>query len=46
MYIDDMFITTKTVEENFEVLKEVLKKYELELNLFKCMFLKKEVKKK
>jgi len=46
MYIDDMFIATKTVEENLEILKEVLiilKKYELELNLSKCMFLKKEI---
>jgi len=42
MYIDDMFIATKTVEENLEVLKEVLiilKKYELKLNLSKCIFL-------
>lgn len=46
MYIDDMLIATTKVEENLEILKEILiilKRYELELNLSKCRFLKNEI---
>lgn len=46
IYIDDILIPTITIEENLKILKEVLiylKKYALELNLSKCLFLKKEI---
>jgi hypothetical protein len=43
VYIDDI-ITTETVEQNLEILREVLtvlKQYRLELRLSKCNFFKK-----
>lgn len=46
IYIDNILIPTITIKENLEILKEVmvcLKKYELELNLAKCIFLRKEI---
>lgn len=47
VYIDDLLIGTNTAEENLAILQEVLitlKKYGLELNIFKCFFLKREIK--
>lgn len=46
IYMDDILIPTQIVEENLEILKEgliLLKKYNLELNLSKCYFLKREI---
>ncbi|XP_011701332.1 PREDICTED: uncharacterized protein K02A2.6-like [Wasmannia auropunctata] len=46
VYMDDLLIATETVDENLEILKEVLtllKKYKLELNISKCLFLEKEM---
>jgi hypothetical protein len=46
LYIDDILIPTVTVNENLLILREVLfllKKYDLDLNLTKCVFLKKEL---
>jgi len=43
VYIDDILISSKTVEENLSVLEQVLlelKKYCFELNFSKCQFLK------
>ncbi|NEV49188.1 hypothetical protein EUZ93_01530 [Wolbachia pipientis] len=44
--MDDILIATSTINENLEILKEtltVLKRYQLELNWTKCLFLKIEV---
>ena len=46
LYIDDILIHSTTITENLQVLREVLitlKKYGLELNLSKCMFLKRKI---
>jgi len=46
IYMDDILIASPTVEENIQTLKEVLiilKKYRLELNLAKCLFVKREI---
>lgn len=46
VYVDDILIATKTIDENLEILEEVLKmlkKYEFEFNYAKCLFLKKSV---
>ncbi|CAL1672464.1 unnamed protein product [Lasius platythorax] len=46
LYIDDILIATTTIAENLEILKEVLttlRRYNLELNIAKCLFLKKEI---
>jgi len=43
VYIDDILIPSKTVEENLSVLEQVLlelKKYRFELNFSKCQFLR------
>ena len=46
MYLDDILITSKTAEENLEVLEEVLgrlKQHGLTLQLQKCFFCKPEI---
>jgi len=46
IYIDDVLIPFKTVEENLEILKEILlvpKKYGFALNISKCKFLRREI---
>lgn len=46
IYIDDILIPTVTIRENLMILKEILiclKKYGLELNLAKCIFLQREI---
>lgn len=46
LYMDDILIATTTVEENLTILKDVLitlRKYSLELNIAKCLFLKGEI---
>jgi len=46
IYIDDVLIPSKTVEENLEILKEILlifKKYDFALNISKCKFLRREI---
>lgn len=46
VYIDDLLIATKTVDENLSYLFEVLvllKKFNLELNVSKCSFLQEEI---
>lgn len=46
IYIDDVLISSVTVEENLKTLDKillVLKKYNFALNLSKCKFLKKEI---
>jgi len=46
LYIDDILIATKTIDENLLILREVLiilKKYNLKLNLAKCSFIKREI---
>lgn len=46
IYIDDILVPSKTVEENLAVLKQVmliLKNYEFELNYKKCHFLKTKI---
>ncbi|XP_011694049.1 PREDICTED: uncharacterized protein LOC105453626 [Wasmannia auropunctata] len=46
VYMDDILIATSTIDENLEILEEVLqqlKKYKLELNYAKCIFLKREI---
>lgn len=46
VYIDDLLIATRMIEENLTFLFEVLvllKKYNLELNLSKCAFLQEEI---
>lgn len=46
VYIDDILIATETVESNLSVLKEVLtilKSYEFDLNIDKCLFLRNKI---
>lgn len=46
LYIDDILVATKTIDENLSILREVLiilKKYGLKLNLAKCSFIKREI---
>jgi len=46
LYIDNILIPTRTVDENLVIIKEVLtilKKYSLKLNWAKCLFLRKEI---
>lgn len=46
LYMDDILIPTVTIDENIKILEEVLillKRYSLELNLAKCLFLKTEI---
>lgn len=46
LYIDDILIPTDSVEDNLAILREVLvalKKYGLQLNLSKCLFLKEKI---
>ncbi|KMQ91613.1 hypothetical protein RF55_8496 [Lasius niger] len=46
VYIDDILIASRSVEENLNVLREVLltlRKYGFELNFAKCKFLKKKI---
>lgn len=46
VYIDDLLIATESIEENLEILREVLliiKRYSFELNISKCLFLKREI---
>lgn len=46
LYMDNILIVTTTVTENLNIIEKVLlvlKKYRLELNLVKCLFLKKEI---
>lgn len=45
LYIDDILITTIILTENLNIIEKllVLKKYDLELNLTKCLFLKREI---
>lgn len=46
MYMDDILIPTKSLEENITILEQVLltlKKYGFELNYDKCQFLKKKL---
>lgn len=47
VYIDDILITSRSVDENLKVLKDViltLRKYGFELNLNNCQFLFKRIK--
>lgn len=44
VYVDDILIATSSVEENLKILESILillKQYNIELNLSKCLFLKK-----
>jgi len=46
VYIDDLLIVTENADENLIILQQVLvilKKYSLELNISKCLFLKREI---
>lgn len=46
LYVDDILIPSDSVNENLDILREVLfvlKRYGLELNLAKCLFLKREL---
>jgi len=46
IYMDDILIASASIKENLKTLSEVLvtlKKYQLELNLSKCLFLKREM---
>ncbi|XP_018316620.1 uncharacterized protein [Mycetomoellerius zeteki] len=46
VYIDDIMIASKSIDENLSTLKEVLltlKSYNFELNLAKCKFLKRKI---
>lgn len=44
VYIDDLLIATENADENLIILQQViLKKYSLELNMSKCLFLKREI---